>query len=85
MILLRPEFVFAYDRERSRYGFEWQFTPVEVSMSDENLAKWQEALAERLATIEQRLEVIDEAIDRLAKVVTRGYIPLDKNLNWKDE
>jgi len=31
MNLLRPEFVFAYSREMSRYVFEWQFIPVEVS------------------------------------------------------
>lgn len=31
MILWRPEFVFVYSREKSRYVFEWQFLPVKVS------------------------------------------------------
>jgi hypothetical protein len=61
MILLRPEFVFDYSREKSRYVFEWQFTPVEVSTMS-SLATTDQAAAAVATAPRVSLKDIEAAI-----------------------
>lgn len=62
MNLLRPEFAFVYSREKSRYVFEWQFTPVEVSTMSSLEASDQAAAAVAKAP-RVSLKDIEAAID----------------------